>query len=175
MTFAEAQEYLRPSEYKRPPNYIGDEHYGTYSAYAIHRDSDPIERANFQVMDELVTDASIDVLENDEMPYITRESHWAVGWLDTLRVPMTNEAAVIALAEAMQRLEDYPILDEDLASTLEWEENEAAGMIVDPVTGEWVYPDEIVDKDDDFWTAVAEAEFQEYANSEEFWEDDDDE
>jgi hypothetical protein len=161
MTFAEAQEYLRPSEYRRPPNYIGEEHYGTYSAYAVHRDSDPIDRANFQVMDELVTDASADVLDNDLMPYITRESHWAVGWLDTLRVPMENESAVIALAEAMQRLEDYPILDEDLVSTLEWEENEAAGMVVDPVTGEWVYPDELED-DHDYVGMLLAGDLDEY-------------
>jgi hypothetical protein len=159
MTYDEAREYLTPSLYKRPPYYIGEEHYGTYSAYAIHRDSDALDRANFQVMDEALTDASEDVLDNDLMPYITRESHWAVGWLDTLRVPEGNESAVIALAGLMERLEKYPVLDEDLYSALEYEENEAAGMVVDPVTGDWVYPDE------DGLTPW----------DEEFWEDDDDE
>lgn len=153
MTYDEAREYLTPSLYKRPPYYIGEEHYGTYSAYAIHRDSDALDRANFQVMDEALTDASQDVLDNDLMPYVTRESHWAVGWLDTLRIPEGNESAVIALAGLMKRLENHSCLDDDLYSALEWEENEAAGMVVDPVTGEWVYPDEI---EDAYWDSCRE-------------------
>ena len=148
MTFAEAQEWLAHTEYKRPPYYAGDDFYGTYAVYSIHRDSDVVDRANFQVMDELVSEAVSSDNSND-FPFITRAGHWAVGWLDTLRVPMESEEAVIAAAEALKRLEEYPVLDDDLVSETEWEENSEAGMIEDPVTGEWVYPDEI--EDDEFW------------------------
>ena len=81
-----------------------------------HRDSDVLERSNFQVAQERLEKV------NPDCYTIESENHWAVGWVEHLLVDPTN-AAAIQEAEAMREaIEKYPILDEDHFSNLEYEE-----------------------------------------------------
>lgn len=96
-----------------------------------NRDSGPYERANFQ--------AALESLggEGDNVQ-VHRFGHWACGWFEIIVVkPNTPEWDIAKALEA--RLEDYPLLDEELESDLEYEENTQAGMVLDE-NGEWVYP-----------------------------------
>ena len=105
-------------------------YYGTLPTWliaaSITRDSDTIERSNWNVIQsrlaELPTDTDIDTFT------IISTSHWLCGWVDYLIInPAATEA--IALVEALhERLVDYPILSDEDCSELEytemWEELE---------------------------------------------------
>jgi hypothetical protein len=57
---------------------------------------------------------------------ILRSGHWAVGWVEELFVDTENEAALKAVIDWANRLEDYPCADEEDYSQLEWEEEQEA-------------------------------------------------
>jgi hypothetical protein len=91
---------------------------------AMNRDSDALGRSDFRCFERALK-ALPEVKEwAGEFTPVTveRSSHWAVGWVDYLIIDPACTAAV-ALAEQMrERLEDYPVLDEDDFSELEQEE-----------------------------------------------------
>ena len=102
--------------YARPRDYAGATYEGTYEVYGMHRDSDSVVRSNWAVLERDYGDAP--------GVFITRARHWAVGWVDTLRVDPkeASEDTLRALDDARARLEDYPVLDEDHLTMLEWDE-----------------------------------------------------
>lgn len=50
---------------------------------------------------------------------IARASHWAVGWVDTLYIHESLAVACQQADDLLDRIESYPILDEDHFSELE--------------------------------------------------------
>ena len=117
---------------------------GYYTAYAVHRESSTFERSNWRVLlracgftaerlstCEIRTNApnfdprEYDPQNGDEQPavIVTRASHFAVGWIDTLRIHETADPALLArVDELIGELEGYPLLSDDDHSELEWEE-----------------------------------------------------
>ena len=108
--------YPHLTPYVRPRDYMGATYPETFEVYGIHRDSDSVSRSNWAVLERDYGDAP--------GVFITRASHWAVGWVDTLRVDPKEASpdTLKALDDALARLEDYPVLDEDHLSALEWDE-----------------------------------------------------
>ena len=111
-----------------PQNYFGADWSNYYVILGQHHDSDILSRANWQAATELLEtvarehDAFDD--EGDSHLQIAHDSHWAVGWCDTLLIHRDAPPALIAEAEnIVKQLRDYPILDENLYS--EMEETEA--------------------------------------------------
>lgn len=87
-----------------------------------HRDSDALQRSNFEVVSE-------DLLERfPEQLEIMHTSHCLVGWYDHLIVHVRDEQsgapteAFLAAHEWMKGLEEYPIASEDHYGRLESEE-----------------------------------------------------
>lgn len=79
-----------------------------------HRDSDPLDRSNFTVIyDDLSTrfPDSVDVV---------RFGHWAVGWVEEIAYDTGSEVSE-AVARWRDRLDSYPVADEEHFSELEWE------------------------------------------------------
>ena len=72
----------------------------------ITRDSDLLERVNFEVATDRLTE-----FEDDYA--IERSGHWAVGWVDRLVVRPKSEALELGW-KIQDELTDYPILDEEL-------------------------------------------------------------
>lgn len=72
-----------------------------------HRDSGPLDRCNFEVATEML----------GEECEIVRVANCLVGWIEELHT--TNEKLG---NEILEKLEAYPILDEDAFSEMEWEE-----------------------------------------------------
>ncbi len=110
-----------------PQNYFGADWSNYYVILGQHRDSDILTRCNWQVAVETLEaiatrlDAFDD--EGDSFVQIAADSHWAVGWCDTLLVHKDAPAQLVAEAERIvSRLQDYPILDENLFSGMEEEE-----------------------------------------------------
>jgi hypothetical protein len=48
--------------------------------------------------------------------------HWAVGWIEYLTVPI-SAVSVSILEELTERVEDYPVLDDDDFSEEEWNDD----------------------------------------------------
>lgn len=100
--------------YERPDNYAGAHHFGTATLYGHHRDSDIISESNWDFL--------VRKLADDEHVYITREGHWAVGWVEFIRVkPTATDETKAWCEDQLRRLKDYPILDEDDVSERELE------------------------------------------------------
>lgn len=118
--------YPHLSKWTRPECYIGASWYGWYAApVGQSRDSDALERANFDAAKlELEALPEVEVDEDDGMAgvQIVRESHWAVGWVEWIAIHESNVAALELAESIMARLEDYPVIDEDLWSRYEDED-----------------------------------------------------
>lgn len=83
-------------------------------AAAVHRDSDCLDRSNFEVFQKALEKLpEVKSWDGEFAPVaIERFSHWAVGWIDYLVIDPACKAAVECAEELRQRLEDYPVLDE---------------------------------------------------------------
>ena len=105
-----------------PKCYVGATWEGWFVFLWQNRDSDCLTRSNFQCAMERLKPLSTD-LETEEMPsvQIVSENHWAVGWVEWIAIHESN-APAIAEAEAMlEKLENYPALNEDHWSKLEFD------------------------------------------------------
>lgn len=92
-----------------------------FIALAIHRDSDPLSRSNFECMQKALNalPAVKEWAGEDSPVQIERFSHWAVGWCDYLLInPECKEALELA-NRLEEKLDDYPVLNEDHWSELE--------------------------------------------------------
>ena len=110
--------YNNLSKWQYASNYGGEDFSDHYVVYTQHRDSDTLERSNFRVLVRELEDAY------PESTYIARSGHWAVGWVEQLLIEETNYNA-LALAEILlEKINDYPVLDEFDWSDLQVEEGE---------------------------------------------------
>lgn len=81
----------------------------------LTRDSDALDRSNWITQNKAIEDFP------EEDWQIHRFGHWACGWFEILLVKPNSAAC--GIAEALEhRLEQYPLLNEDLCSQLEYEE-----------------------------------------------------
>lgn len=111
-TLAYEPKHLKP--WKLPECYIGAHWDGYYSAgFGQSRDSDALERSNFQCAWERLKSTSAQIV---------RESHWAVGWVEWIAIPASDSAALKLADEMCAKVESYPVLNEDHFSQLEQEE-----------------------------------------------------
>jgi hypothetical protein len=104
---------LKP--YRRPDSYAGPTWYEYFPFLGQSRDSDALERSNFTRGLEIIGGESDTVL-------VVRDSHWAVGWVETIYIHESDEKALRAADEVRAALADYPIVDESHYSDLEWTE-----------------------------------------------------
>ena len=103
------------------PQTIGEAHsedasyYGDHPHWLItgsmHRDSDLVTQANYCVIKEELDEQDIEYEES-------RSGHWMVGWVDYIIVPPTEEEFVLDIED---RLQGYPLLDDEKHSELEQE------------------------------------------------------
>lgn len=109
----------------RPDSYFGEVWHGYYVFLGQHRDSDILTRSNFISGLESIGGES-------ETVHLVRESHWAVGWVEWIAIHQDDSSALEKADSIMRRLEDYPVIDEQHWSEMEWEEAESlwSGMTV---------------------------------------------
>lgn len=79
------------------------------------RDSGALNRVNFAAAVKLLGGES-------ETVEVHRFGHWGPGWFEILLVNPADETAVKALQELTDRLENYPVLDEEELSSVEYDE-----------------------------------------------------
>ena len=99
-----------------PDNYAGEIWPDYYrSGVGRSRDSDALERANFDAMLKRLGGESETVI-------VVRESHWAVGWVEWIAIHESDDKAIATASRIKSKLEDYPVVDEELYSEYEDEE-----------------------------------------------------
>jgi hypothetical protein len=116
MQTTQSTEYPNIKRWTRPRDYAGaswPEYFS--SGVGQSRDSDALERANFQAMLTLLGGESETVI-------VVRESHWAVGWVEWIAIHDTDTKTLKIADDAMGRLGDYPVLDDELFSRIEDDE-----------------------------------------------------
>jgi hypothetical protein len=98
-----------------PQHYAGEVWPGYYVFLSQHRDSDSLTRSNFV--------CGLGALGGEsETVQVVREGHWAVGWVEWIAIHQDDEKALQIADEISGRLEDYPVVNEDHLSELEWNE-----------------------------------------------------
>jgi hypothetical protein len=106
---------LRKWEY--PKNYFGATWYDYYVFLGQSRESEAWERSNFTCGLNKLGGESDTVI-------VVREKHWAVGWVESILIHESNIEAQKIAETILQKLEDYPLVNEDHFCELEALENE---------------------------------------------------
>lgn len=128
---ASVTQYPHLTRWTLPRDYMGAHWDGWYSAgVGQTRDSDALERANFDAMRaelEALPEHTIDLGEcgpDNDGPslQVVRERHWACGWIEWIAIHETNTRALELAESIMKRLEGYPVIDEQLWSQYEDED-----------------------------------------------------
>lgn len=112
----------RPEDF----DYFGrDDMFETWGmTFSKHRDSEALDRSNWDVIIEaLGADEEID----GDTWAVDHFGHWAVGWVERITCQVIDDDGNVTpvfkkLHEFAQRLESYPILDEQALSQLELDE-----------------------------------------------------
>jgi len=99
----------------RPDNYGGAQWPEYFVFLGQSRDSDALERSNFEQGLAALGGESDTVL-------VVSERHWAVGWVEWIAIHESDTAALIAADSMACALSDYPVLDEEHHSELEYNE-----------------------------------------------------
>lgn len=98
-----------------PGSYMG-EHWNDYYVFLTqHRDSDSVTVSNYICGLRAVGGASETVLT-------VTEGHWAVGWVDWIAIHKSDDKALEIADKLAGDLIDYPVLNEDHWSGLEYDE-----------------------------------------------------
>lgn len=129
----DAIEHLEEYVWKHPRDYGGFSPDGDYVIATRIRDSDTLERSNWECigrdMGAQAWDAPIYSDEFNEAwrtrpnVYHWRAGHWACGWMEYMMVRSDAPDNVLRDAgETVSALADYPIYSEDHFSELEWTE-----------------------------------------------------
>ena len=114
-----------------------------------NRDSDILEQANYQAFHRDVVPSFKDFFTSERM------NHWAVGWVERTLVQVLHNdvdgviydnitGAFCETLVTLEALQEYPILDDELYSDLEWEENI---RLIE------IYAPDMVDRNVEDWSA----------------------
>jgi hypothetical protein len=100
--------------WKHPSNYFGETWEGYYIFLSQTRDSDALTRSNFTCAIEQIGKGIA----------VSHERHWACGWIETILIPEENTQALAIAEKILDKLENYPVLNEDHYSELEYTEEQ---------------------------------------------------
>lgn len=100
------------SAWKRASNYMGHDWTGWHYVIGKHRDSGCLDRSNYaEVCKRLDAWLNVDGSGVSEM----RCGHWAVGHTEEIMISRDAPAEAVAIvADLLNRLADYPVLNESL-------------------------------------------------------------
>jgi hypothetical protein len=104
--------------WETPKYYLGKEWDGHFELIGRHRDSNLLDVSNWFSAIEMLKAKGF---QEEKDYFIARASHFLVGWVETIMIPQDSPA--VALGEEIEeRLETYPILNEDDFSQRELEQ-----------------------------------------------------
>ncbi len=119
-----------------PDSYAGHDPLGDYQLCGRSRDSDALEESNYRrIFDDLKKKAvelgqpentATDYEEDNDKQWVYdfRAGHWAVGWVEQVILRKTAPEKLIQFAEEIkEKLEGYPVYDDEDFSNLEMEQS----------------------------------------------------
>jgi hypothetical protein len=112
------QKVIRERLWKRPDSYFGAQWFNTIGVVGRSRDSDTLEESNFECAYEMLGG------KETRSVFIERASHWAVGWVESLRVDIRNIKRTKEAVKIIQSIKEYPVLDDEHYCNKEWEQSE---------------------------------------------------
>jgi hypothetical protein len=122
---ATENKYQFVKRWTMPRDYFGASWPEYYSAgVGQSRDSSALERSNFIAM---LNDLGGETGEDENgvsMVRVVREGHWAVGWVEWIAIHESNTKALEIAEHNLERLEGYPVLDEEAFTRIEDEDCE---------------------------------------------------
>lgn len=98
-----------------PAHYSGEVWPEYYVFLSQHRDSDSLTRSNFDCALKAIGGES-------ETVQVVRERHWAVGWVEWIAIHQDDSLALSLASGIANRLDDYPVVNENHWSELEYQE-----------------------------------------------------
>lgn len=93
-------------KWKMPSFYYGATWEEYYVGLGKNRDSDTLTRSNFDVCLERLGGET-------ETVQVVSENHWAVGWVEWIAIHESDKKALDAMRDMFEKLENYPVLDEE--------------------------------------------------------------
>lgn len=106
---------MKLEKWSQPESYAGASWNEYFVFLGQNRDSDAIDRSNFKCGLAAIGGESDTV-------HIVRERHWACGWIEWIAIHQDDAEALSAADNIARRLEDYPVVNEDDLSELEYDE-----------------------------------------------------
>jgi len=98
-------------------NYGGPDHSEYYVIALQCRDSKRLERSNFECIEK-----ALDPEGEKETVLNIRTGHWAFGWFEWIMVHESDIETLKIAEEIVCALADYPVVNEEHYSELEWNE-----------------------------------------------------
>ena len=125
LSIEQAREILKDYVWGYPNDYVAYEKdanpVGDYSIYARTRGSDIMEDMNYNIVLFNLTRLAVKHDQRDKV-YDFRAGHWACGWLENIIVRRdAHDEILIEAAELLSAIEDYPCLDDDKYSELQFD------------------------------------------------------
>ncbi len=105
------QRYTRPSSFADFAQFDRREY---FTIGGQHRDSETLSRSNHRSILRALGGESETVL-------VIRDNHWAIGWIEAIYIHQSDTAALAIAERIANRLDDYPVVDEEDWSELEYE------------------------------------------------------
>lgn len=96
---------IKDRSWTRPNSYMGPDHNDTIAIIGRSRDSELLEQSNFDVALERLGGESKHV-------EVVRDSHWACGWIEQIRVSKTHKPTLKIALDILNSLADYSVLDD---------------------------------------------------------------
>lgn len=110
-----------PKPWTLPRNYSGGSWPQWFVFLSQNRDSDALERSNFTCALASVQRCSTATVHRLR-PVTVRENHFAVGWVEWVGIHSTDAGALAEAERLADKLDDYPVVNEDHWSELEYGE-----------------------------------------------------
>ena len=118
-------------KWQSAPNYLGKEYSDYYIVLNRTRDSNSLEESNFETALSMLGGESETVI-------IIHSGHWAVGWIEFLAIHESDKEKLKLGETILQKLNDYPILNEEDYSNRQWEK---AKYFYNNLSPEWRWKD----------------------------------
>ena len=121
------------SKWTRPDSYGGCTWADHYVFLSRTRDSDALDRSNFECAQNALEEISPEYdgalgwgdNTSDVEPWsVVHEGHWAVGWVEWIAIHKDATKHLECAAEIACALEDYPVVNEEHYSQVETDEAE---------------------------------------------------
>lgn len=110
----------------RDSDYAGRQYEQYLRGPSITRDSGPLEKSNFKAALEMLGGEDRDGADEDNDYYgdviVEHWTHWGPGWVEQILVHYKAKKKLEILKDIKDRIENYPVLDEEDYSQMETDE-----------------------------------------------------